>query len=84
VPELARVPDEFLAEPHLMPAMTQHMAACVIGQDYPAPIVDHKAAYNAAKAAVFAARAKPAAKAEARRVYVKHGSRKRPSERRGS
>ena len=84
VPELARVPDEFLAEPHLMPGLTQHMAACVIGEDYPAPIVDHKAAYNAAKAAVFAARAKPAAKAEARRVYVKHGSRKRPSERRGS
>ncbi len=83
VPELADVPDEHLAEPHLMPGLTQHMAGCVIGQDYPAPIVDHKTAYNAAKAAIYAARGKPAAKAEANRVYTKHGSRKKPSERRG-
>jgi len=81
VPELAEVPDEFLAEPHLMPGLTQHMAGCVIGEHYPAPIVDHRTAYNAAKLAVFAARAKPAAKAEASRVYNKHGSRKRPNER---
>ena len=82
VPELADVPDEFLPEPHTMPGMTQHMAGCVIGEHYPAPIVDHKTAYNAAKAAVFATRGKPAAKAEASRVYTKHGSRKKPGERR--
>ncbi|MGZ4323550.1 MAG: cryptochrome/photolyase family protein [Solirubrobacteraceae bacterium] len=41
VPELGRVPDEYLAEPWTMPAELQEAASCVIGSDYPAPIVDH-------------------------------------------
>ena len=44
VPELARVPDEHLAEPWQMPDEVQRAAGCVIGEDYPAPIVDHAAA----------------------------------------
>ena len=43
VPELRDVPLEFLAEPWTMPAQTQRDAGCVIGVDYPAPIVDHRA-----------------------------------------
>jgi deoxyribodipyrimidine photo-lyase len=77
VPELANVPDEFLAEPHTMPLMTQHMSRCVIGVDYPAPIVDHATAYAHAKAAIFARRGASATRAESRRVFVAHGSRKR-------
>ena len=41
VPELAEVPDEYLSEPWTMPAEVQRRAGCVIGRDYPEPIVDH-------------------------------------------
>jgi deoxyribodipyrimidine photo-lyase len=41
VPELAEVPDEYLSEPWTMPAEVQELAGCVIGRDYPEPIVDH-------------------------------------------
>ncbi len=44
VPELARVPDQYLSEPWLMPEDEQRRAGCRIGRDYPAPIVDHRAA----------------------------------------
>jgi deoxyribodipyrimidine photo-lyase len=41
VPELAPVPDAYLAEPWTMPEDLQREVGCVIGVDYPAPIVDH-------------------------------------------
>jgi deoxyribodipyrimidine photo-lyase len=41
VPELDRVPDEHLREPWLMPDEVQRRSGCVIGEDYPEPIVDH-------------------------------------------
>jgi deoxyribodipyrimidine photo-lyase len=41
VPELAGVPDAYLAEPWTMPAEVQERARCRIGRDYPPPIVDH-------------------------------------------
>jgi deoxyribodipyrimidine photo-lyase len=44
VPELARVADRYLDEPGQMSAADQQRADCVIGRDYPAPIVDHRAA----------------------------------------
>ena len=37
------MPDERLAEPWTMSAEEQQAAGCVIGRDYPAPIVDHAA-----------------------------------------
>jgi deoxyribodipyrimidine photo-lyase len=48
VPELAQVPDEYLAEPWRMPELEQERAGCRIGRDYPGPIVDHKQARQAA------------------------------------
>jgi deoxyribodipyrimidine photo-lyase len=41
-PELRDVPLGRLAEPWTMTAEEQAAAGCVIGRDYPAPIVDHK------------------------------------------
>jgi len=41
VPELRDVPDEYLAEPWNMPEELQREVGCVIGRDYPAPMVDH-------------------------------------------
>lgn len=48
VPELATVPDEHIAEPWRMTRQQQSEAKCVIGVDYPAPIVDHKIARQTA------------------------------------
>ena len=41
-PELRDVPLERLAEPWTMSGAEQEAAGCVIGRDYPEPIVDHK------------------------------------------
>jgi deoxyribodipyrimidine photo-lyase len=44
LPELARVPDQYLHAPWTMPPLEQQLAACMIGRDYPAPMVDHAGA----------------------------------------
>lgn len=41
LPELQRVPDEFLHEPWLMPAEIQRKNGFKPGRDYPLPLVDH-------------------------------------------
>jgi len=41
VPELARVPDRYVHAPWTMPGAEQSAAGCVIGRDYPGPIVEH-------------------------------------------
>jgi deoxyribodipyrimidine photo-lyase len=77
VPELAAVPDEYLAEPETMPPLYQAMIQCRIGVDYPAPIVEHRAAYRFAQERLYGLRATSAARAESKAVFQKHGSRKR-------
>ena len=44
VPELANVPEKFIHTPWLMPPDLQSNCHCVIGKDYPEPIVDHQQA----------------------------------------
>ncbi len=56
VPELARVPAAHLHHPWTMPAEVQREAGCIIGVDYPLPIVDHKWTYRRALAAYRQAR----------------------------
>jgi len=41
VPELAKVTGKCIHEPHLMTPDEQNRAGCLIGVDYPAPLVDH-------------------------------------------
>jgi deoxyribodipyrimidine photo-lyase len=41
LPELARVPDAYVHAPWTMPAAVQRASGCVIGTDYPEPVVDH-------------------------------------------
>jgi deoxyribodipyrimidine photo-lyase len=48
LPELARVPTPFLHAPWQMRPTDQKSSRCRIGQDYPAPIVDHATAKTAA------------------------------------
>jgi deoxyribodipyrimidine photo-lyase len=76
VPELAGVPPAYIHMPWTMPADIQQAAGCVIGRDYPAPLVDHAAAVREAKRRLAAVRNAPAARAEARAVAEQHGSRR--------
>ncbi len=84
VPELANVPDAFLAEPHLMPPIVA--AACGLsgGVAYPLPIVDDKLAVRAAKDRLYAIRRLTTSRVEAEAVYQKHGSRRPAPPRRKS
>ena len=43
LPALARVPDKYVHAPWTMPVDEQQRAGCLVGRDYPAPIVDHAA-----------------------------------------
>jgi deoxyribodipyrimidine photo-lyase len=44
VPELTGVPDDYIREPWTMPLGVQRQVGCMIGSDYPEPIVDHAVA----------------------------------------
>ena len=77
VPELRNVPKEHIAEPHKMSVGMQEHFGCVIGKDYPAPIVDHKVAYNFAKDKMFTKLKEEETRLAALGVFIKHGSRRR-------
>ena len=42
VPELSSYPSKYIFEPHLAPISVQISSKCIIGEDYPMPIVDRK------------------------------------------
>jgi deoxyribodipyrimidine photo-lyase len=71
VPELAAVPDGFIHEP-----WRWDEAARVLGESYPAPVVDLKASTQAAKDRIYGARQGRRFHAAADAVQEKHGSRK--------
>ena len=54
LPVLATVPDRYVHEPWTMPPLIAAEAGCVIGRDYPEPIVDHAAARERALATLAA------------------------------
>lgn len=76
LPELARVPEVWLHQPWLMPLDVQHASGCILGQDYPQPIIDHEQAAREARARLHAAYSVPGAGSASRQVLEKHGSRK--------
>jgi deoxyribodipyrimidine photo-lyase len=51
LPVLANVPARYVHEPWAMPPLVAAGAGCVVGRDYPEPIVDHAAARTRAIAA---------------------------------
>lgn len=55
LPALRKMPDKYVYEPWTAPLDVQRAAGCVIGVDYPAPIVDHTAASKANIAKMTAA-----------------------------
>ncbi|WP_425537295.1 FAD-binding domain-containing protein [Phaeobacter gallaeciensis] len=78
LPELAEVPDRFLQEPWKWQG-----AGRLLGQAYPAPIVDVQTAARAARDAVWAVRQQDGFRPVARRIVKKHASRKSPRARGG-
>ena len=76
VPELAQVPLALLATPWRMGAAQQRDLGCVIGQDYPAPIVDDGQAVKMAKERLYGLRGTAESRAEANAIQDQHGSRK--------
>jgi len=47
VPELKNILTKFIYEPRKAPALAQQVAKCIIGKDYPKPIVEHSKAKEA-------------------------------------
>jgi len=76
LPELAKVPLPYLTEPWKMDLIVLRMSACIIGTDYPLPVVEDKAAMKAAKDRMYGLRKTPQARIEAADVQDRHGSRK--------
>ena len=42
MPEVKALPTEFVFEPWKAPASVQQAAGCLVGKDYPLPLVDYK------------------------------------------
>lgn len=77
VPELVNVPDEYMQTPHLLSELMQKKIGCIIGKNYPAPIVDLKLSTLKAKKEIYSIRSSTEAKNESRKAYIKHGSRRK-------
>ena len=77
VPELRAAPVSWLSRPEQMPAELQSRCGCLIGRDYPAPIVEHAAAVKEARERIAAIRRRRGTRTEAKAVFVRHGSRKK-------
>lgn len=73
IPELAGVPAELIHEPWQMSVMEQQMYSCIIGQDYPEPVItDLKASYHHANDTLWAKKKEEKVKKESRRIVRKH------------
>ena len=81
VPELAGVPDAYLSNPETLSRDETLRYGC---ERYPSPIVDPVEAPREARARIAAVRRQTATRDEAQRVYLKHGSRKRPRPRKAT
>lgn len=83
-PELAGVPNAYLPRPETMPIALQQAAGCIIGRDYPRPIVDNGRAYLSARRRMQRLRAGTESRSESAHIHQRHGSRKRPPSARGA
>ena len=83
LPELEGVPTSFIHAPWLLPASMQQKAGCLIGKQYPAPIVDPERAAREARQNYSRYYSDPEVADEAQAVLARHGSRRqRPQKRR--
>jgi deoxyribodipyrimidine photo-lyase len=76
LPELAAVEDAWIHAPWRMPLGAQRASGCLIGRDYPAPLVDHEQAAREARQRLQAQRRDGGARRESRQIFHRHGSRR--------
>lgn len=77
VPELAQLPATQIHEPWVLTKSQQSNFGCVLGTDYPVPVVDHLRAAALAKRRFAALRQEGSARVEQRDIFERHGSRRR-------
>lgn len=76
LPQLAKVPTAWVHEPWKLDIQQQQQYQCLIGEDYPAPIVDNTAAAKLARQAISEVRKQSGFKQVSDAIYHKLGSRK--------
>ena len=76
LPELAAVPAVHLHEPWLMAEVTQQRVGCVLGSDYPLPVVEPVAAAREARERIWALRQELGFRELAQSIHQQHGSRR--------
>ena len=75
IPALARVPTDFIFEPWRMPDNLQREYGCLMGRDYPMPVIDVIAAAEHARSTMWIKRKGQEFRKEAQAIFETHGSR---------
>ena len=76
LPELAAVHAVHLHEPWLMEEVTQQRVGCVLGIDYPLPVVEPAAAAREARERIWGLRQELGFRELAQSIHQQHGSRR--------
>ncbi len=76
LPELAAVPPVYLHQPWTMDAATQRQCGCLLGRDYPLPIVDWQQAARQARDRLWSLRRERGFAELADAIAQRHGSRR--------
>lgn len=72
VPELADLPIPFIHEPYMMTALDQQFNSCILGEDYPHPIVDIKAHRKKASDILWNMKRNSLVRKESQRILARH------------
>jgi deoxyribodipyrimidine photo-lyase len=72
IPELKNIPIEVMHEPSKLSLMEQELYGCIIGKDYPTPIVDVEETRHRASDIVWSYRKQESVKEEGKRILHKH------------
>ncbi|MEM7746293.1 MAG: FAD-binding domain-containing protein [Pseudomonadota bacterium] len=78
VPELAHVPAPLIHEPWKLTPREQQETGCLMGRNYPAPVVEPLKAARAARERVYAVRRTEGFRDGQQAVVARHASRRRP------
>ena len=77
VPELKNISETWIHEPWKMELINQNSFKCIIGENYPAPIVDHSISIKYARSRIAEILKKNGYKDNSKEVFKKLGSRKK-------
>ncbi len=72
VPELKNIPASLIHEPYKLSPMEQNLYTCIIGKQYPSPIVDIETTRKYASDIMWSFRENRDVKAEGKRILSKH------------